>query len=656
MLQIVAQLTPSNKCLFAASFCRPLLLPLVGFIVNAWSVFRTQSPDSNGLRNIKMSRSSPRSARKLALSLLLGTFALATPGQMAHAIEPDLPDTTLTAHDGLINAIQAEMERKVRIRDGYEMEDRRRKEVRALDRFYEQRGFSPIWVKDNRLTPRARAVIALISGAARYGLQPGDYNLPAPDALDQLADRMIDDRLQAIARTEVQMSKAVLHYASDVSGGRIDPSKYTKHIDRRGRFVKPEKVLTVMADPVANPTAWLDSLQPNHPQYRLLVRELARIRGDDTVPQTTGSTSQNQQVNIRIPRGPSIRPGEIHPHIRLIRKRLGIPARDGDEPLLYDAALVEAVQKFQMANNLNPDGIIGRMTRKAMNGERQHVVTPRKRLQTILVNLERWRWMPRTLGRKYVLSNIPEFTVRVIKDGRVIHKERIVVGKRTNKTPVFSDEMEQVVFNPYWYVPQSIIWTEMHGRIPRGYEGEWRNGMLHVRQPPGPGNALGRIKFDFPNKHAVYMHDTPLRRLFNRSRRAFSHGCMRVRNPKRLAEVIFQDEPGWNKKKVASYYHSGASVKVKLKKKVPVHVVYFTAWSENGRTLKFFRDLYGHDDRIAMALHLKPGDPYRVDPVEAAARARAKERERRNKQRDRYDNYYNNSPGNVFDGIFGWLN
>ena len=187
-----------------------------------------------------------------------------------------------------------------------------------------------------------------------------------------------------------------------------------------------------------------------------------------------------------------------------------------------------------------------------------------------------------------------------MSNNKMIHTERVIVGKPTNKTPVFSDVMETVVFNPYWNIPQSIIWNEMHGRIPSGYEGGYRNGRKWIRQKPGPRNALGRVKFLFPNKHAVYLHDTPSKSLFNKNRRAFSHGCMRVRDPQRMAEVVLGIN-GWSKNRVSGRWATTANQQFALKKKIPVHVTYFTLWADAKGTLNSFNDVYGHDNRIYAA-------------------------------------------------------
>ena len=278
---------------------------------------------------------------------------------------------------------------------------------------------------------------------------------------------------------------------------------------------------------------YLVAQHPSNPQFKALMNALAK----------TKTTTSSAAGRIRIPRGPVLKYGMKHPQIALIRKRLDVPVQNGViDPKVYDAKLETAIMAFQKSAGLKAEGVIGLKTRFALNAPKQN------RYKQIIANMERWRWMPRDLGKTHIRVNIPEYKVRVTRNNEIVHTERVIVGKNTNKTPVFSDVMETVVFNPYWNIPQSIIWNEMNGRIPNGYEGGYRNNRMWIRQKPGPRNALGRVKFMFPNKHAVYLHDTPKKSLFNKTRRAFSHGCVRVRNPLRLAEAIYGIN-GWSKAK-----------------------------------------------------------------------------------------------------------
>jgi murein L,D-transpeptidase YcbB/YkuD len=263
-------------------------------------------------------------------------------------------------------------------------------------------------------------------------------------------------------------------------------------------------------------------------------------------------------------------------------------------------------------------------------GKRKVAASDAAKAHRVLLNMEQWRWMPEDLGAFYVWANVPEFVFRIVKDGKVIHTERLVVGKPDTQTPVFSDEMEQVIFHPFWGVPDSIKRADIQPSLARGstrvlerynlriqYRGrdidpagvDWTTAdmrQFHVYQPPGGPNLLGVIKFRFPNKHDVYMHDTPQKNLFEASVRANSHGCMRVRNPDRLAELLLAHDQGWTAGRVAAAIKSGPqNNQINLKQKIPVHVTYFTAAVDDDGKLKFFNDLYGHEKRIALGIEGK---------------------------------------------------
>ncbi|MEO1608235.1 MAG: L,D-transpeptidase family protein [Pseudomonadota bacterium] len=263
---------------------------------------------------------------------------------------------------------------------------------------------------------------------------------------------------------------------------------------------------------------------------------------------------------------------------------------------------------------------------EALQNESKADGSKSKLSQRLLYNMEMWRWMPRELGTKYIWSNVPEFSVRVVKNGKVVHSERIVIGKTTNKTPIFSDEMETIVFHPFWGVPNSIKIKEVLPSLMRGggimekqnlrisyagreidpYSVDWSRHDIrnyHVFQPPGRSNALGIVKFMFPNKHAVYMHDTPSKHLFKRDVRAFSHGCMRVRDPLKLAEVVLSHDKGWSRAKIDSLVSDGPeNNQITLSQKIPVHVTYFTAQVNEAGKVVTVEDIYDHEKLIQMGL------------------------------------------------------
>jgi murein L,D-transpeptidase YcbB/YkuD len=296
---------------------------------------------------------------------------------------------------------------------------------------------------------------------------------------------------------------------------------------------------------------------------------------------------------------------------------------DGPPEEYYDSSLADAVAAFQESSGLPGKGVVNAATRAALN-KSVSTAGPAQ----ILINMERWRWEPRELGTRHIYVNIPEFLLRLMDGGRLVHEERIVVGTPKNRTPAFSDEMEYVVFNPYWNVPESILLKEMlpvarrnpeffarnqlevvwqGRRVVDPYMVDWEEvnpQKVLVRQVPGPSNALGVVKFLFPNKHSVYMHDTPSKNLFNQSVRAYSHGCMRVRNPVKFAEVLLGDQ-GWSPAKVRSAIETTEDYQVTLDRKLPVHIMYFTLWADRSGRLQEFGDVYDYDDRLKVAMKLE---------------------------------------------------
>ncbi len=489
-------------------------------------------------------------------------------------------------------------------------------ERRAIGALFETRAGAALFADASGLTPRGQALVVELQRADDWGLPAAELvprKLPPDGATLSLTD---------IADTEVRIAVAVLRYARFARGGRIsDPTaQLATYIDRKPQLLDAKTVLDAVAGAAA-PDAALRGFNPQHPAFEALriaynATRAAKAANDDDAP---------------FPDGPSLRPGMRHPHVALARATLKLPPPTGEgkaaDPALYEPAMVEPVQAFQRANGLEPaDGIIGGKTRAAFNS-----LKPPSARQ-LLVNMEQWRWMPSDLGKTYIHVNIPEFTVRVVKAGQVVHAERVVTGLVTNQTPIFSDEMKTVVLQPDWVLPESIKVNEalpslLSGggmfyssglKVKRG-ETEvdprsvnWSSANLKAYtfyQPPGDSNALGQVKFLFPNKHAVYLHDTPSKPLFERAERAFSHGCIRVRNPVRLAEIVLNHDKGWDAAKVQDLLENGPEDnKVALDKTIPVHVTYFTAVPGEDRKIKTYRDVYGHDTRISLALDGRWGD------------------------------------------------
>jgi murein L,D-transpeptidase YcbB/YkuD len=415
----------------------------------------------------------------------------------------------------------------------------RKSDQGALVEFYAVPYQPLLWVDENGLTERAKAVMKEIARADEYGLRSADYALPKADGFkpnDASATSWLAD-------AEIKLSYAVLGYARDARGGRIDPARLSDNLDPTLALPDPLEVLDSIAIR-ADRAAYLRSFEPDQPQFEALRHMLAEFKGA---------------------------------------------------------------------------GKAGASSAKA---------------RTILINMERWRWLPHDLGPYYVNVNVPEFMLRVVAEGKVVHTTRVVVGKPDKQTPIFSKDMQEIVFNPFWNVPNSIKTEELLPSMSQGggfFGGGWdtsvlANHNLHlsrgghevdpasidwgrtdirsldIYQPPGPDNVLGVVKFVFPNKHDVYMHDTTQKFLFAKPIRAESHGCMRVQNPEQLAALLLKHDQGWSQGRVDSAIAGGADQHVKLEQTIPVYITYFTAWANEDGSLATFGDIYGHDARMAAAL------------------------------------------------------
>jgi L,D-transpeptidase YcbB len=507
--------------------------------------------------------------------------------------------------------------------------------VAALNAFYGARADGSVWTDRAGFNERATATMAELRKADDWGLSASAFVLPKLEAQPS-SEQLVD--------AEITLGLAVLKYARQASGGQVDPAILSRFNDHRGTFVEPRLVLSQMASS-AKPATVLQSFHPQHAQFQLLHEALIKLRkGGEPVPDPVKALPTVAAT------GPSLKPGVTHPDIAIIRERLAI-AGTGET---YDKHLVSAVKGFQSERGLPSTGTINAATRAALNGGVEaKKKDPTKDAERIVLNMERWRWLPDDLGRFHILNNIPEYITRVSRDGQVIHTEKIIVGKTNTSTPQFTANMQFVIFHPEWGVPDSIklkeIWPSLRRSAPSGDDFfgfdsgadtrilqrqnirvsqngkeidarkvDWRNvdpRQFQFIQASGGANVLGVVKFRFPNRHDVYMHDTPQRDLFNQTTRMFSHGCMRVNNPRRLAEVILAEDRGWTADRVGQQIASPQSLEVKLQKPFPVHSTYFTARVEEDGKLKTFSDIYGHDAKLSAAL---AGKPVKLEDLEPA--------------------------------------
>jgi L,D-transpeptidase YcbB len=539
----------------------------------------------------------------------------------------------------------------------------------AVVAFYADRT-SLIWVSPSGFMARARHAMAEIAKADEWGLSASAFELPKLAAAG--------GALPALADAEIKLSLAALKYARHARGGRLEPSQVSRNFDQKATLLEPRVVLAATAA-TETPGDYLRGLHPKHEQFERLRQALLKARSGG------GRPEEKAETIVRLPDGPILKLGMEHPDVGLLRQRLKLASTPGAERI-YDAQVQDAVREFQQKNGIQPTGQLTPRTRTALNG----VETPRpafgSEVQRLVVNMERWRWMSEDMGELHVLDNIPEFQTRVFKKGRLIHQAKIIVGKPETQTAIFSAMMRYIVFGPEWGVPDSIKVKELLPYLRPagggdGFFGFWggtdtrilekhnlrvsHNGrpvdasqvnwsQVDIRkftfiQPTGPTNVLGVIKFRFPNKHDIYMHDTPQRELFEKQVRTFSHGCIRVHNPGRLAEILLEEDKGWSAAHVRNLLAQGGNNEVTLTKQIPVHVAYFTAFADQDGRVHHFGDIYGHDNRVSLALAGRPL------PLEAAPNTNPDEqfRDARRPQGPYKQGPYKQTSNDPFAGLFG---
>ena len=473
---------------------------------------------------------------------------------------------------------------------------------------YKSTGFMPIWTKGGRLSDRGTALLSLMAGAKSEGLDPERYLPTALESYDDIAQQLDDDPL-ALAELDVSLTVNAIIYATHISGGAFEPAGLSGYHDLQNRRVDPAIALRVLAYS-GFPAEYIKGLSPTHPAYALLKAELVKL--DDPA-----------NVVELFPSGGRVKPGQKDERIPLLRQRM---AREGfldsealfvDNVLVLDKPLSKALKAFQAAKSLQQTGALDAPTMKSLSGPDPAVARER-----IVSSLERLRWMKDDFGTRHVFVNQASYRVDVMDQGNPVWTSKVIVGKPLTQTAVFSDQMETVVFNPAWNLPQSILLSEYlpklrrdpryldkigfkvlnsKGEVTKSSKVNWASvgsdTIIGVQQPPGGDNALGEIKFLFPNKHSIYMHDTPNRNLFAQGRRNFSHGCVRVENPREFAKVLL----GWESAIIDDRIDSGESTTEKLASKIPVHLTYFTAWPDNDGKIQYFADPYERDVTLLQA-------------------------------------------------------
>ncbi len=500
---------------------------------------------------------------------------------------------------------------------------------------YKDSKFKPLWLQNGVPSERAKAALAVLKSSNEDGLEPARY-MPAGFTSFDNIDTQIAGSSLAAAQFDVALSVALSTYAQHMSGGAYDPGKLSLYHDVKPESVVPSVALKVLAF-TPYPAEYLKSLAPKHPAYALLKAELAKLSGTGTVEKA-----------VPFPAGKRVKPGQKDTRIPELRARMvalgHLTAEDADvEPdkiEVLDKALSKSIKAYQATVGVSQTGALDQATAKSFNAD----VSGNER-EKLISSLERVRWLPKNLGERHVFVNQAGFDVNVMDKGQSIWTSRVIVGRPTTQTSLFHDEMETVVFNPTWGMPASILINEYLGKLRRdpgyfdriGYQVvnakgkkvssrsvSWGsvgpNSGIGVVQPAGDGNALGELKFLFPNSHSIYMHDTPNRDLFAENRRAFSHGCVRVQNPREFAKVLL----GITDDEIESRLAGGETQNVKLAQKVPVHLTYFTAWPDNTGKIRYFTDLYERDKTLEGARTIVArayGNDSTVKIVEAAAKS-----------------------------------
>ncbi|HMN50877.1 MAG TPA: L,D-transpeptidase family protein [Xanthobacteraceae bacterium] len=456
----------------------------------------------------------------------------------------------------------------------------RKNELSAVEVFYRDRGFKPLWIENGKLNPRADAAIAFLKKVDEDGLNPADYAAPNFDLTD--ADKL--------AEAELNYTGEVLDFVRHASSGRIHPSRTFRDVEYKHDGLDPQDSLNQIAS-AANLSETLAGFYPPHEQYKLLKAELAKLR------------NKGEAEPIRIPNGAVLRfnakakKHQEDARVPLLRQRFKLEAKDDK---VYDEELAQAVAEFQKSRKRKGDGVLTNDVVAALNPANTDKIE-----DIIIANMERWRWLPRDLGANHVITSIPGYYLRVFQDRKEVWETRVVVGAPTKISPITTQEMSFITVNPTWNVPPSIIARDYIPALRNnpdalkqmGIKIQTRpDGTLHLSQPPGDGNALGRLRFNFPNKFLVYQHDTPTKHLFAHDERAYSAGCIRVQDPLKYAELLMnmaRPGEGWSQDKIKKLYGT-AEHKLDFKNNIPVHIVYNTAEVRDDKLI-IRKDLYKVD-------------------------------------------------------------
>ena len=494
----------------------------------------------------------------------------------------------------------------------------------AMVRFYEVRQFQPVWTGPNGLEPQGRILLKILNTAFNEKLpEVKVYEEHLKSVLhdcSQFTSVLDDYPLEALLKAELDMCRIALSLAWERSIGMGNHEGKKLDVIVKHRRLMADRLSDALSDALWD--TLLYASQPQQLPYRELKKALERY---ETIELLGGWPQVSEGRNLK--------QGNRDPRVPILRKRLVICGDLGIEHLsldeTYDAFVADAMRRFQDRHGLNADGVMGPKTLAELNTSVQ------TRIGQIKLNMARWHNMPDRLGDRYMLVNIPGYTLKVVENHRVLHSIRTIVGKENRQTPVMSAKMTYLEINPYWNIPQKIAREDL---LPKIHEDpqylvrqkiqvfeSWQNDAtaldpmtidwqlysdayfpFRLRQEPAGTNALGQIKFMFPNRHAVYIHDTPSKSLFKKVDRSFSSGCVRIERPLKLAEYLLANQH-WNGKRLGKLLKERKRKVVMLKDPIEVHLVYLTAWADESGTVHFFKDIYGHDQRLLVKLNRSNG-------------------------------------------------
>jgi murein L,D-transpeptidase YcbB/YkuD len=466
---------------------------------------------------------------------------------------------------------------------------------RRILSFYNSRNYQYAWFSSDGLTEQARGFWNLYHYNSKYYSDSLTKNKKLVTTMDRLfaqddSTTSISNTDKSARQTELTLTRLFIEHGLEVYEEGYVKRKEMEH------FVPIKKVDAIqLADSLVTKkhkdNKYFDDINESYKKLKVFVDRYSKIAKNGGWP--TVETTEKK-----------IKPGASSPAIVAIKNRLKISGDYGgqDTTKVYDSSLVPAIKDFQLTHGYTADGIITQALIKEMN------VPVNKRLQQLLINLDRMRWMPSRPKGNLIVVNIPEFVLHVMENEKKVFDMNVVVGKDGHSTMMFTDDLNQIVFSPYWNVPSSIVKKEILPAMERNPDYLARNNMEvvkeggevpEIRQLPGPKNSLGKVKFLFPNSFNIYFHDTPAKSLFSKDKRAFSHGCIRLSEPERMANYLLRSDPTWTPERISEAMNSGEEKFVKIKDPVPVFITYYTAWVDEQGKLNFRDDIYKHDANVA---------------------------------------------------------